>query len=269
MRLPVVLAAGVLAVVTGNTHALTLTQGDLPTALGGCASATCIAELTSTVDTGFMSAFMMARMRADNSGYDFKWLIRYGLTAPSARTYVVDPDYGTGSTTPYSGYLWLEAPQTLDPGGQNLFRVYTDHVSPDPDAEYGGDGLSTWVFGMNAQAAIGGGAAYYNSGSDGSYDPVEYGNLAMPDGPLVCIECGVDIRLNLVGLDYAANGTSTFDPADDRGLVLRHREFYDYFTTTRAFHVQPVPLPAAAWLFGWGLAAVGLATKRRRNLSAA
>lgn len=268
MRLPAALAAGTFAAATGVTHAIEPSPADLPTNLD-CQATTCMVSLISTADTAFMSAFMVARLRSDSSGYDLKWLIRYGLTAPSALTYVADPDYGTSNATPYSGYLWLEAPQTLDLSG-NLFRVYTDHVSPDPDMDYYGDGLSTWVFGMDAQAAIAGSASYYHSGNDGYSDPVEYGDLAVLDGPLICIECALDVRLNLVGLDYAANGTSTFDPADGRGLLLSYHSFYDSWSdTSRAFYVQPVPLPAAAWLFGWGLAAVGLVARKRRRRHAA
>lgn len=263
MRHPATLAAAVFAAVTTNTHAITLTQADLPTALTGCASATCIVDLNSTVDTGFMSAFQMARMRSDGSGYDFSWLLRYTLTPASARSYVADPDYGTSSTIPYTGYLWLQAPRTLDLGGQNQFNVYTDRIQPDPDAYNFEDDLSTWVFGMNAQAAIAGGAAYYNSGVSDYSDPVEYGDLVIPDGPLICIECGVDVRLNLVGLDYAANGSSSFDPSDSRGLLLSHRSFYETWTsTTHAFYVQAVPVPAAAWLFVSGLMAFGTLARK-------
>ena len=265
MRLPITLAAGTFAAIIGNAHALTLAQSDLPTALAGCASATCVVDLDSTTDTGFMSTFMLARMRPDNTGYDFRWLLRYQLTPPSALTAVADPDYGTSGTTPYTGQLWLETPQTLDLNGQNLFQVYTDHVTPDPDASYFADGLATWVFGMDTLAAIGGGGSYYYSGSDGYGDLVEYGNLAVLGGLPICIECGIDVRLNLVGLDYAANGTSAFDPTDGRSLLLQYQEFYDYFNDTHAFHVQAVPLPAAAWLFGWGLVSIGLTMRKMRG----
>ncbi|MCA1805969.1 MAG: VPLPA-CTERM sorting domain-containing protein [Xanthomonadaceae bacterium] len=263
MRHPAMLAAGLFAVATTNAHATTLSQSDLPTALSSCASTTCTVTLDSSYDTDFMSVFMVARMRLDDSAHDINWLVRYTLTAPSARTYVADPDFGTSSTTPYSGYLWLEASQTLDLSGQNLFTLYTDKVVPDPDVYDYGDDPSTWVFGMDSPAAIAGTAAYYHSGDDGYYDPVEYGNLAVIDGPLICIECGLDVQLNLIGLDYAATGTSTVNPADGRGLLLSHHSFYDsYSDTTQAFYVQAVPLPAAAWLFGWGLAAIGLVRKR-------
>lgn len=264
MRQPAMLAAAVSAAIATNTHAITLTQADLPTALTGCASATCIVDLNSTVDTSFMSAFLMAQMRPDGSGYDFSWLLRYALTSTSALTYIADPSYGTSSTIPYTGYLWLQAPRTLDLSGQNQFNIYTDQIQPDPDAYNFEDDLSTWVFGMNAQSAIAGSAAYYNSGANDYTDPVEYGDLVMQDGPLICIECGIDVRLNLVGLDYAANGTSTFDPSDSRGLLLSHRSFYEsWSSTTHAFYVQAVPLPAAAWMFASGLIAVGALARKR------
>lgn len=271
MRHPAMLAAGLFAVATTNAHAITLSQGDLPSALSSCASATCNITLNSSHDTDFMSVFMVARMRPDFSAYDFNWLVRYQLTSPSARTYVADPDFGTSSTTPYSGYLWLEAPQTLDLNGQNLFTLYTDKIVPDPDMYDYGEDPSTWVFGMDSPAAIAGGAAYYYSGDDGYYDPegygpVEYGNLAVLDGTLICIECGLDVQLNLIGLEYAATGMSTVNPADGRGLLLSHHSFYNsYSDTTHAFYVQAVPVPAAAWLFGWGLAAIGLMTKKTRG----
>ena len=83
---------------------------------------------------------------------------------------------------------------------------------------------------MHAQAAISGSASYFHSGSDGYDEAVAYGNLAVLDGMPICIECGIDVRLNLVGLAYAATGVSTLNPHDGRGLLLEYREFYDYFS---------------------------------------
>ena len=263
---PSTLLAGILS-LSASAHAAFISVDELPTAVSPTSCATCAVTTTSAVDLPYMSAFDMLRYDTASGAVNESWLLRYNLHADSKLTSVVDQSYlgGDGidtTITPYSGYLWMEVPKTLDFSNPNQFSVYTDKITPDPDNSPD-DTLSTWRFSMAAIDAVNGGAGYYNSGDDGSGSPViERGNLSVLDGIFTCVECGIDVRLNLVGLDYSS-GVAGFDFLDNRGLLLEYADFFDYFSDTRTFAVSAVPLPAAFWLFAAGL--IGLFSLSRRR----
>jgi len=248
-----------------SAQAAVLNPADLPGAIQGCeATANCSANTASHLDLPGMTAVEVSRYDAGTGTLTQSWLLRYDLFAPSSNRYWDNYD-GTGGTTtvtPYTGNIWMEAPQLLDLSGANLFSVYTDQISPDPDS---GNPVpdSTFVFSMAALDAMNGGASYYNSGNDGSGAPViEQGNLGVVDGIFTCVECGIDVSLNLIGLDYSS-GAASFT-ADGRAQLLQYSDFFDTFSSDRNFYVSPVPVPASVWLFVSGLLGLWkLAHKKR------
>jgi hypothetical protein len=244
-------------------HAITLNYSDLPDQIQADVSPAYVG-LRSMVDTSFSSAFYVYH------GGELNWLIRYSLDPASSRTTIYEGFDGV--VNPYSGYIWLEAPVALNLTGENYFRVYTDQITPNPDLDgfSSGGNQSTWIFGMSADTARAGSAsAYipYDQGLGGSALPS--GNMNIVDGFFTCIECEYIVSLNLVGLQYDASGNSVIDSTDTTALLLSYNDFdplYSRDSTTRNFYVQqPVPVPAAVWLFGSGLLAMFGFAKRRKH----
>lgn len=257
--------AGLIS-LSANAQAISISTTELPTAISPANCPGCNVSTNSNIDLPTMSVFDMLTYDTSTGTARESWLLRYNLSSNSRLHSVEDQTYfgGDGITTtitPYTGYLWLEAPKVLDFNNPNQFNVYTDKIMPDPDNSIT-DALSTWSFSMSATDAIAGSANYYFSGFDGSGVVVESGNLSILDGLFICVECGIDVTMNLVGLDYSS-GTAGFNVLDNRGLVLEYRDFFDYFTDTRTFAVAAVPVPAAFWLFSSGL--VGLLGLSRRR----
>ena len=122
---------------------------------------------------------------------------------------------------------------------------------------------------MSASAAMNGGGlgGYGYNGDDNSWNPLPgRDTLEIIDGIVVCIECSISVDLSLVGLTYNDFGQSWINPADSRSTLLHYNDWFDTTeSTTREFNVQPVPLPAALWLFGSGI--IGLLGTARRKAS--
>lgn len=257
----------------------TIQYGDLPTQINnqfsfnGCVN-DCVQEtgntLTSETDLSYMNAFTIGRDGLEN------WLIRYALdfgSSTSSLEYDVDTGGYETILAPHSGYIWLEAPKSIDINNTNIFRIYTDQVVPDPD--YLDDSLyqSTWIFGMDANDVNSGGASITSYGSDGGEPPLPgEGSLELLRFLSPCIECDQSVALNLVGLSYL-NGSSQLivDPSDTNPILLAYSEIASAYDVNNSsnFYVQPVPVPAAIWLFGSGLfCLIGAARikKRMHNL---
>lgn len=252
-----------------NSHAITLSYSDLPDQIQAdlLPAYTGITSLNSMIDASYMNVFMV------NNGGQINWLIRYSLDSASSRLTTNDNYDGTSTsyTAPYAGYMWLEAPMSLNLTGENYFRVYTDQVTPNPDLDGYNSGVnqSTWVFGMNASTAIAGSASVFIPYDQGYGDPVSpVGNLNVVDGFITCIECEYAVSLNLAGLLYDASGKGVINTADQTALLLSYNDYDTYSVTNsvRNFYVQPVPVPAAVWLFGSGLITLfGFAGGRKKH----
>lgn len=92
------------------------------------------------------------------------------------------------------------------------------------------------------------------SGYTGEFDYLTYGNATLSPYPVLCVECGYEMTLNLLA-------SPTGNP-----LALSYQEFNSYGTGAASFklYVSAVPVPAAAWLFGSGLVGlIGLAGCKR------
>jgi hypothetical protein len=244
--------------VAGQAPAISLTSNQLPGAISACAN--CIVMPESSVDLGYMSVFDMVRF--DNNGVPtFSNLVRYNLAANSAlnsSNYINwEPEY---THTDYSGYIWMEAPTTLQ-GQSTQFNIYTDQISPSPDP-YSYIQNNTWTFSLNLQATLeGSGYTYGTTWPDYTYT----GNLEIIDGIPLCIECAASVRLNLVGFGYTSQGNFVINPDDSRGLLLSYNDYWEMRQTSRDFYVQAVPLPAALWLFITGVISIyGFARKQAR-----
>ncbi|NOZ38001.1 MAG: hypothetical protein GXP11_08045 [Gammaproteobacteria bacterium] len=260
-----VLSSSLLASI--SVQAAVLGSAGLPAAIQGCeASGNCIADIATHLDLPGMTAVELTRYDVGTGMLTQSWLLRYNLYAPSASTYWDNySGVDTTTVTPYTGNIWMEAPKLLDLGGPNLFNIYTDHINPDPD---GANPTldSTFVFSMSALDAMSGGASYYNSGDNGSGAAViTNGSLRIIDGIFTCVECGINVSLNLVGLDYST-GSANFNPADARVSLLQYSDFFDLFTNDRTFKVSPVPVPASIWLFASGLLGLFQLARKKRTV---
>lgn len=263
-----ILFTGILLFVSMASSAITISIDELPTALSPINCSTCMVDTTSIIDFQNRSVFYYASYDSASGVTTSEFLIRYNLGSSSNITSVVDESYFGGgdgittSVTPYSGYLWMTAPMGLDFTGTNQFNIYTDNISSNPDVNNPDDQLSTWSFGMSATDAMSGSASLYFSGNDGYDMPVSNGDLSVLDGIFTCVECGIDVTLNLIGLDYSSGVANPFY-VDERGDILQYSDFFDYFDDTRTFSVSAVPVPSAVWLFGSGLLGlIGLARKK-------
>lgn len=91
-----------------------------------------------------------------------------------------------------------------------------------------------------------------------------YGNW-----PLTCLADGCDAGalLNLIGLDYYTDLSSStallgFNPDETRSLIYYTTAGYEGYTST-TYSMSAVPVPAAIWLFGFGLLSLfGVARKK-------
>lgn len=251
-----------------SAQAALLNSSYLPAAIQRCeTSANCSADIANHLDLPGMTAIKLTRYNTGSAIPTQSWLLRYNLYAPAANTYWKNfsmTRLGTTTVTPYTGNIWMEAPNNLNSWGRSLLNIYTDQMSPDP-ARYSPVMNSTLVFSMLTVDIMNGGASYYNSGNNGSGEPITTrGSLGIVDGIRTCIECTVDVSLNLIGLDYST-GSASFNPGDRRTRLLHYADFFPTHSSDRSFNVSPVPLPASIGLFASGL--LGLLQLARKKHS--
>ncbi len=263
---------GLLSLLATTTHAIVIYPNDLPSAISSSNCPNCYVDTTSFIDLPYMSVFYMTSYKASSGTYEQSRLIRHKLQSNSKLTSIANRLDSNGNTittttiTPYQGYLWMEAPVAiLNPNSPHQFNIYTDKITPDPDKSpinLYNDAPSTWSFTMPTRSVLAGGASHYDSGHDGiSY--YQTGNLSVLNGLFTCIECSINVKLNLIGLDYSS-GIANFYGDDHRGLLLQYDDYFGSFGKTRNFSVSAVPLPAASWLFLSGLMGL-LGLSRRRK----
>ena len=259
-------ATAALLFGVNSSHALSISTEDLPTSIlnqtweGGCINSNCVRlnSTTSLVELPHLSAFTL------NRAGETHWLIRYNLTTASNRTSIDTGESPHERITPYSGHLWLEAPTTLNSTGQNLFRIYTDKITPDPTVIGFDDPGSMVIFDMPTADALNGAAGYYSPSCDEWCYETPSGNLNLLQGLQTCVECGSCALLRLIGIQYLAAGAySEINTSDTRGLLLSYGDFYNTWETTNSFYVQAVPVSGAVWLLGSGLLMLGGAARRK------
>jgi len=226
----------------------------------------CAVDYGTQISTPGLDAVQLIRQTA--TGYVFDWLIRYDLYSPSSATYdVFDESIGEDGgeiihvTNSYTGSLWLEAPEQLNPDGISNFTLHQsfDRYS---DSEPSSLGMTY------SDASNGTAYNYMPTSNTRYYSEVPSGDLVAEFAWDTCVECGWDVNFNLIGFEYI-NGELAFKPDVDANSLL-----FSYTSTnpeaymtngivTSQLHVVPAPLPAAAWLFGSGL--LGLIGVMRRH----
>ena len=270
--------AAMAAAVSLGAQADVVTVGELPAPIQDCiAAGTCTAFLDTHIDTVFGTAINVTRPSSDPAAppgsLDVSWLLDYRLQVGSGvtETTITPEDETTTSFTPYQGSLWMEAPLLTNSSQSTLLDLYLDRMSPVPQTL---DGSSSLQFELFPGFAALGGADYTRTADlGGPSSPVtEGGGMALLNELLVCVECGVDVRLDLVGLRYVDTGNAgelfaEVVPDDARAQVLAYDDDdpFTYSTRSRRWYVQPVPLPASAWLFGSGLLSLYASSRRRRQ----
>jgi hypothetical protein len=239
--------SSILALFTLSVNAAPILPSNISNATGcGSSQTGCTVDYENQIVAQNFSAVQINRSSGNS------WLLHYELNAPSAILSSFEFD---GIIEDYTGNIWLEAPTTLLSTQDNIFTVYTDQITPDPDAVDNYGAPSTWVFGLTSADATNGSAFSYFSGDDGSGNVITDGNLTTYDGLISCVECGVDISLNLIGVGYS-RGQAFINPVDQRALLLSYNDFDSFYGTgsyERNFYIAPVPVPAALWLFASGL----------------
>jgi hypothetical protein len=263
MKLNTITLAALTVAASSMTHAAPIDPFNITAAAGcGINSSTCSVNWQSQIYTPNLAAVQINRSTGSS------WLVRYDLHSPSAFTSMYDYEesgnYDT-SVTSYTGNIWVEAPEMLNFGNLNNFNVYTDQVDQNPGTQGSELYISNFNVGMTAADAIAGSASYYNSGSDGEFPPTTSGSLTIYNDIFTCIECGIDVTLNLAGLDYTS-GQLLINPfMGPQEQLFSFSDSYDYFNKDREFFVSAVPVPAAFWLFASGL--IGLANFSRSKKS--
>ncbi len=260
--------------------AITLPLTDFPQAIQDGVAAGATLNTSTGLDSNGRSAFPYVPV-----GGSVEWLLRYPLDPASSRVAATDDGSGTWTTvtTPLTGYIWLEAPDSMppDPFGPALtqvpFTLYTDFVTPTPDNlwfggdRFAGNGSPNLPVTMpSADAVAVAGHASRRIGLDfynGDYDTGTLRTVGYPggEGLLPCLDdtCEVSAELNLVGLDYSLGGPP-FNPVDPTALLYRQNSQYfgsSGWNTTQSYYVAPVPEPVSLLLLAPCLA---LLVVRRR-----
>lgn len=265
-------AAAVAAfLISSSAQAAILVQNsELPTAMQGSFGSMAV----STFATTNMAAFGYT----ENSVA--KWLIRYGVTTPSHEAYSsYDSLNGTSSssTTPFTGYLWLSANQSYNlADASHQFTLFTDKVSPTPLSLWGSNSAT---FNLNSLALLAGSGFEQTNYNNGAYDSLgtmySYPGTQWGGWFWACIECDNSVQFNLIMLkyfDFGGTAQLAFDASDSRALLFKQSDYTPDFGSGTSFHeqdyyVQPVPLPAALWLFASGLIGIGTITRKHILLS--
>ena len=251
-------------------RAATVAIADLPGAIQSCISATsCFVNNSSAYENGTVSAFQITQ--DTGSGYETNWLMRYSLVPPSGQSRL-DPPLNDS----FSGHLWMLAKNAYSASEtEHAFTLYLDKVSPTPFDIFG-HGSELALLMPTTDLVIG--SSFRTLGIDFYAGDYDFGDLS-GDIALPCLaqDCRSHTQLNLVQMlygDFGASGVSFigFDPSDSRGLVFTQSTHAPCDgdpecipdDLQQSFYVSAVPVPAAAWLFGSGFAALLGAMQRAR-----
>jgi hypothetical protein len=211
--------------------------------------------INSIVDSPILSVFNLKHL-SDGGREQTNKLLRYTRYAPSKETYE-SYNFNSGSIetkeVSLPKYFWVAAPTEVSSQGENIVKLMHS------ESEYN----NSYSFNLGYDAMKNGSGVYTST-----YDPdtsiVQTGNMANI-GQNYCIECGVDVILNLVGFNYD-NGDFAVSQYDSRALLFGSSSEYPRQTSITNLFVQPspVPLPASLWFFGSSILALGWRFKFRK-----
>lgn len=233
-------------------------------------------ELPSAIQSQFGSLVFSSYHTTNMAAFRYvensvaKWLIRYNVTAPSYESYSSYDSWtgmSTSSNTPLTGNLWLTANQSYNlADASHQFTLYTDKVTPTPlHLNF------PQTFGLSSSALLAGNA-FYKTYFDEYWQQQSLSNLNLL--PFTdCIECPLDINLNLLMLKYSDVGgiaQLSFDASDTRNLLYKAIDIHPDFGTgssslTQKYYVQSVPLPTGLWLLASGFLGLGVLAKKQRT----
>lgn len=240
---------------------------ELPGSIQSCITAgACLVSNVSAYDSGTASAFQITQNTG--SGIENNWLVRYSLVPPSGQSRLEPPVDDS-----FSGYLWMLAKDSYSASeSAHSFTLYLDKVSPGPFSMFGQSGdLELFMPTVDLLA----GSSYRTYGIDYALNSYDLGNLSGEVAiPCVAEGCETHAQLNLLQLAYADLGSTImltgFNPSDTRGLAFTQYETFPCYGDpscamhdVQTFYVSAVPIPAAAWLFGSGLAVLIGAMRRK------
>lgn len=263
------LLAGLLAL--SPSVALPFTLSEVPQAIQDAFPGITAADVAAEVSIGAGHSAFLYEGTDPRTGESYRYGFgRYQLHEPSAQVYNDYEGGGGSTTTPYSGYMWVQGPAGnigepyyTDDDGWHDFWIYSDFVDP---------GYDTSDFTTHLQLsndALVSGNGYYVV--DENF--VESGNMRVdPDyvGLPLDLDSTFSLEFNLAYLAYdyigEAGGLSSYqlDVGEEYAANLLYRDSlssYGY-SSTSSFYVNAVPLPSTIVLFAPG-AAVLLGLRRR------
>lgn len=206
--------------------------------------------------------------RAGFSAYAFtragksRFLMQYDIFAPTS--------FWTGGALLGRVFVDVATSYDLTTDGHEV-DVYFDQLVPAVGDQFflsgifGGSTSATMV--LDAEG-IASGSGFYRR--EEFPDQLESGNLSFldfngdPDGPFVCLECGIEFTFNLVFLDFSS-GTLNFNLDDMRPNLISAVDWFEGnmpYGYNLNIGVQAVPLPAAWVLFGSALFSLRLLSRK-------
>lgn len=170
--------------------------------------------------------------------------VRYQLDPSSNSASTDESCGGCGGLSPtfFSGEVWLEFKR-----------------------ESSGYQIEMWTYLQQPTQTTGNWMEWWPSFSTSQLPPGQTGVQTLPNAFSVPQPEGSFMaRFNLAFLELNWNNGAYELATSLIGFDNLYHVAYDYpfYSTTMDFNIAPVPLPAAAWLFGVGLGALGLARRR-------
>ncbi|NNF15593.1 MAG: hypothetical protein HKN70_02545 [Gammaproteobacteria bacterium] len=243
------LFASLVALLTLPTSGASLSITDLPSSfLAGNVSIDITDDrVYSQYQQGGFSAYAFTR------DGESRFLMQYDIFAPTS--------YWISGALFGRVFVDIATAYDLTTDGHEI-NVYFDQLIPPVGDQFflsgvfGGSTAATMVLDADG---IAGGSGFYRR--EEYPDQVESGNLGFldtngnPDGPFVCLECGIEFTFNLVFLDFSS-GYLNFNFADTRPDLISAIDWFEGsmpYGYNLNIAVQAVPLPAAWVLLGGAL----------------
>ncbi len=178
------------------------------------------------------------------------------------------------AVTMFGAFSASSSAALIDPGSElALFGTYTpDNADLSLATSLSFGSPAVIAAGANDFAFLTGASAFFNTFSIDISSPTTiftFGNIptafsGVPTGSFTASSINVD-ELTATALNLTMQGFWSLDGFDDTQgqLVLTADSLAGLFTFSASGTVQPIPVPAAVWLFASALAGLGL-TRRRK-----